>query len=183
MKKPIETIFSFAQLLTEYIHTRLDIKYIIIIISTALRTSRIYTPTTLQFHLQQVLDHLATGDARSRPQSREVKGTREGIGVTKEEHGRDPTTRVFQGKARVGHPVLLDLAATQVVDGAPGVDLGIVGTGGEGELGALEDVEVVVGGMASGVAFSADGGAWIIRMRIRREIEELNTHQKQSGTR
>lgn len=52
-----------------------------------------------------------------------------------------------------------------MVNGALGVDLGVVGSGGEGELGALENVEVVVGGMASGVAFGTDGGTWIIRMR------------------
>ncbi len=39
------------------------------------------------------------------------------------------------------------------------VDLGLVGTGHVGELGALEDVEVVVCGVTSGVSFSADGSA------------------------
>jgi len=43
--------------------------------------------------------------------------------------------------------------------GAFGVDLGLQATGQEGGLGALEDVEVVVGGMAAGVALGADGGA------------------------
>lgn len=39
------------------------------------------------------------------------------------------------------------------------VDLGLVGSGDVGELGALEDVEVVVGGVTAGVTFGADGGA------------------------
>lgn len=46
-----------------------------------------------------------------------------------------------------------------MVDGAGRVDLGLEGAGGVGELGAGEDVEVVVGGVAAGVAFRADGGA------------------------
>lgn len=39
------------------------------------------------------------------------------------------------------------------------VDLGEQATGQKGGLGALEDVEVVVGGMAAGVALGADGSA------------------------
>lgn len=39
-----------------------------------------------------------------------------------------------------------------------GVDLGLELAGNIGELGTLEDVEVVVGGVAAGVALGADGG-------------------------
>lgn len=39
-----------------------------------------------------------------------------------------------------------------------GVDLGLELAGDVGELGTLEDVEVVVGGVATSVAFSSDGG-------------------------
>lgn len=46
-----------------------------------------------------------------------------------------------------------------MVHAALRVDLGLVGSGDVGELGALEDVEVVVGGVTAGVAFGADGGA------------------------
>lgn len=42
---------------------------------------------------------------------------------------------------------------------AGGVDLGLELAGDIGELGTLEDVEVVVGGVTAGVAFGADGGA------------------------
>lgn len=48
-----------------------------------------------------------------------------------------------------------------MVNTAGRVDLGLVGTGDVGELGALEDVEVIVCGVASGVSFSADSSAWI----------------------
>ena len=115
--------------------------------------------TTLQLRLQQVANHLATGNPRSRPQRREVESAGESIGVAEEEHGRDPSARILEGKARRLHLVLLDVAATQVVDAALGVHLGLVGTGDVGKLGAVEDVEVVVGCVASGVAFSTDGGA------------------------
>jgi hypothetical protein len=46
-----------------------------------------------------------------------------------------------------------------VVDAALGVDLGLVLAGRVGELGAREDVEVVVGRVAARVALGADGGA------------------------
>lgn len=46
-----------------------------------------------------------------------------------------------------------------MVDAALGVDLGLVLAGDVGELGADEDVEVVVGRMAARVALGADGGA------------------------
>lgn len=39
-----------------------------------------------------------------------------------------------------------------------GVDLGLELARNVGELGTLEDVEVVVGGVATSVAFSSDGG-------------------------
>lgn len=45
------------------------------------------------------------------------------------------------------------------MDGAGGVDLGLEGAGGVGELGSGEDVEVVVCGVAAGVALGTDGGA------------------------
>lgn len=46
-----------------------------------------------------------------------------------------------------------------MMDGALGVDFGGVGAGCVGELRAGKDVEIVVGGVAAGVAFCADGRA------------------------
>lgn len=62
-----------------------------------------------------------------------------------------------------------------MVDAALGIDLWLVGPGGVGELGAEEDVEVVVGGVAAGVALGADrgaeddevlGDAWVFRLLV-----------------
>lgn len=113
----------------------------------------------LQLALHQVADHLTGSDARGSPQSREVQSAGEGIGVTEEEHGRDPATGVLEREARLIHLVLLDLAADEVVHATGRVDLGLELSGDVGELGALEDVEVVIGGVAAGVAFGSDGGA------------------------
>ena len=44
------------------------------------------------------------------------------------------------------------------MDGPGRVDLGLVFAGNVGSLGAGENVEVVVGGVAASVALSADGG-------------------------
>lgn len=97
---------------------------------------------------------------RRLPQRREVERAGQAVGKAKEEHGRDPAARVLEREAGLGHLVLLDVAAAQVVDASRGVDLGLVLAGHVGRLGAGEDVEVVVGGVAAGVAFCSDGGAW-----------------------
>jgi hypothetical protein len=54
---------------------------------------------------------------------------------------------------------LLDLAAAEVVDGARGVDLGLESAGNESDLGSLKDVEVVISGVAAGVALGANRSA------------------------
>lgn len=112
----------------------------------------------LQLELQQVAHHLARSNARSRPQSREVERAGEGIGVAEEQHGRDPAAGVLEGEARAVHLVLLDLAADQVVHSTSGVLLGHEGSGDVCELFTVQDVEVVICGVAAGVALGADGG-------------------------
>lgn len=114
--------------------------------------------TPLQLGLQQVGNHLTSGDARGRPQCREVQGAAEGIGVAEEEHGRDPATGVLERKARLIHLVLLDLTADQVVHTTGRVDLRLEFTWDVGQLSSLKDVEVVIGGVAAGVALGANGG-------------------------
>lgn len=44
------------------------------------------------------------------------------------------------------------------MDGASGVDFGLESSGNESDLGSLEDVEVVVCGVAAGVALGANRG-------------------------
>lgn len=112
----------------------------------------------LQLELQQVANHLACGNACGGPQSREVECAGEGIGVAEEQHRGDPAAGVLEREARAVHLVLLDLAADQVVHGTGGVALGLEGSGNVGELLAVQDVEVVVRGVAAGVALGADGG-------------------------
>lgn len=117
------------------------------------------TPQNLQLELQQIPNHLAARHARRRPQRREIKRGGERVGVAKEQHGRDPAARVLEREAGRVHLVLLDLAAAQVVHAAGRVDLGRELAGHVGQLRAGQDVEVVVGRVAAGVAFGADGGA------------------------
>ncbi|KAG5912919.1 hypothetical protein E4U53_005095 [Claviceps sorghi] len=98
---------------------------------------------------------------RRLPQRGKVKRARQAVRVAEEEHGRDPAARVLEREAALGHLVLLHLAAAQVVDAAGGVNLCGVLAGHVGPLLAVEDVEVVVCGVAAGVALGADGGACI----------------------
>lgn len=128
------------------------------VIYNAVQPASISTLEPLHLPPEQVRNHLTAGNPRRSPQSREIQGTRESIGITEEQHRRDPATRVLERKARRIHLVLLDLAAGQVVHGTCRVGLGLVGTGHIGELRAVQDVEVVVRGVAAGVALSADGG-------------------------
>ena len=112
----------------------------------------------LELELQQVAHHLPRRHTGSGPQSWEIQRARECVGIAKEQHGRDPTTGVLEREARAVHLVLLDLATNQVVYGTSGVALGLKATGDVGELFTREDVEVVVCGVAAGVALGADGG-------------------------
>ena len=114
---------------------------------------------TLQLPLQQVANHLASRHPRGRPQSREVQSRREGIGVSEEKHRRNPATRVLEREAGRVHLVLLNVAAAKVVHGTCRVDLGLESAGHVSQLRAGQDVEVIVGSVAAGVAFSADGCA------------------------
>lgn len=109
--------------------------------------------------LEEIANHLLARNVRRLPQRREIERAGQPVGEAKEEHGRDPAARVLEREAGLGHLVLLGVAAAQVVDAARGVDLGLVLAGHVGQLGAREDVEVVVGGVAAAVAFCSDGGA------------------------
>ena len=62
-------------------------------------TNKIDLPARLKLQLQQVANHFPSGDTGGSPQSREVQRTTERIGVSEEEHRRDPTTRVLEREA------------------------------------------------------------------------------------
>lgn len=109
--------------------------------------------------LEQIANHLLARNIRRLPQRREIQRAGQAVGKPKEEHGRDPAARVLEREAGLGHLVLLDVAAAQVVHAARRVDFGLVLAGHVGHLRAGEDVEVVVGGVPAAVAFCADGGA------------------------
>lgn len=113
----------------------------------------------LELGLEQVGNHLATSDDRGAPQGREIQGAEERVCVSEEEHGRDPAASVLKGEAALGHPVLLDVAAAEVVHASGGVDLGLKLAGDVGRLGARQDMKVIICCMAACVAFCADCGA------------------------
>lgn len=113
----------------------------------------------LELAHQQVGDHLTASDIAGAPEGVEVERAKEGIGVAEEKHGRDPTTRVLEGEATaIGHLVLLNVAAAQVVHATLRVHLGLILARYIGGLGAEQNVEVVIGGVTAGVALGADGG-------------------------
>lgn len=114
-------------------------------------------PSHLPLH--QIPNHLPARNPRRRPQGREVKRARERIRIPKRHHRRDPSSGILKCKARTLHLVLLDVAAVQMVHGADGVDFWLELAWHVGEFLAFEDVEVVVSGVAAGVAFGSEGCA------------------------
>lgn len=130
------------------------------------QVSRLYIlQILLELSLCHVRQHLSASNPGSMPQSREIKSAGQSIGETKSKHGRNPATGVFEGKAGVIHLVLLDLAAAKVMHGALGVDFRLVvtGSGRVCGLSALEDVEIVVCGVAASVSFGSNGGSCVPR--------------------
>lgn len=115
--------------------------------------------SSLQLSQREIPQHLAAGDVGGAPEGGQVEGGGEAVGEAEEEHGRDPAAGVLEGEAGLGHLVLLDGAAAQVVHGAGGEDLGHVLARRVRPLLAGEDVEVVVGRVPARVALCADGGA------------------------
>lgn len=118
-----------------------------------------HTQQVSQLALEQVPNHLLARNVRRLPQRREVKRAAQTIRKAKEEHGRDPAAGVLEREAALGHLVLLGVAAAQVVHASRGIHLGFVLAGDVGDLRAGQDVEVVVGRVAAGVALCANGRA------------------------
>lgn len=116
-------------------------------------------PPHLDLASQEVANHLDSSDVGSAPQGRDIEGAEEAVGEAKEHHGRDPAAGVLEGEAVLGHLVLLDVTAVQVVDLTGAIDLALKLAGDVGPLLAGQDVEVVVSGVAAGVALGANSGA------------------------
>jgi len=138
-------------------------------------------PLCLELALEQVGDHLPAGDDNGAPESGEVEGAAKSVGKAEEEHGRDPAASVLEGKAALRHLVLLDLTPREPVHAARRVDLSLVLARSVDDLGARQDVEVVIGCVATSVALGADrsaeddevlGDAWYqVSNELWREIE------------
>lgn len=121
--------------------------------------TRTHTQPASQLALEQVPNHLLARNVRRLPERRKIKRAGQAVGEAKEEHGRDPAAGVLEREAALGHLVLLGVAAAQVVHAAGGIHLGFVRAGHVGDLRAGQDVEVVVGCVAAGVALCANGRA------------------------
>lgn len=135
-----------------------------LVTSHALEAPHLYTHCSIQDRLdlahQQLSNHLLASDAHRRPQRGEVDGAEQAVREAEEQHGRDPAAGVLHGEAaRLGHHVLLDVAAVHPVHAAGRVHLGLELARHERVLRARQDVEVVVGSVAPAVALGADGGA------------------------
>ena len=112
-------------------------------------------PVTLQLPPRKVRSHLSCGDPSHSPQRRDIQCARQAIGEAKAQHGRDPSPRVLESEASTFHLVLLDGATVKMVHAALRVDFRLIRAGGVCELSPFQDVEVVIGGVAAGVAFCA----------------------------
>lgn len=131
---------------------------------------------------EKVSDHFTRSDPDGDPEGGQVEGRRENIGETKGKHRWDPALSEFESPASAfRHHVLLDRAAAEVVNGSGGIVLGLERTGWERELLANKNVEVVVGGMASSMAFSANGRAEEDEVLCHRRVQDVHAPHSTSG--
>ena len=101
-----------------------------------------------------VLNSAANRSSASTPNSNLTNPTKENekkltIRISKEQHWRNPSSRILQRKAICRHSVLLHIASTKMMNRSNGIHFGIVGSWFVCELGALEDVKVIVGSVPS----------------------------------
>ena len=113
----------------------------------------------LELALEQVGDHFSGGDDNGAPEGGEVEGAAKSIGKAEEKHGRDPAASVLEGKAAFRHLVLLDLTAREPVHAARRVDLSLVLARSVGDLGTRQDVEIIIGCVATSMALGTDRSA------------------------
>lgn len=109
--------------------------------------------------MQQIPNHFPPRHPSHLPRRRKIHRARQRIGIPKRKHARNEAYRVLERETRGFHLVLLDVAAAEMVHGSLRVDFGLERARGEGELGSLDDVEVIVGCVAACVAFGSDGCA------------------------
>ena len=100
----------------------------------------------LELANEQVSNHLSSRDPHGDAESGQVERGAEHISQTEGQHGRNPALSQLERPASVlGHHVLLDGAAAEVVDGTGGVVFSLERASREGILVASKDVEVVIG--------------------------------------
>lgn len=125
----------------------------------------------LQLAPQQIANHLSTSDPSRPPQSREIQRRRESISIPKAQHRRDPASGVLKRETGFVHLVLLDGAAMKMVHAPLRIDLWFIGARRIGELGASQDVKVIISCVSACVAFCANrstendqilGDTWIL---------------------
>ena len=95
-------------------------------------TSPYSNPSPLKLPHQQIPNHQLPRNPARPPQRREIQRTGQRIRIPKRQHRRNPAARVLEREALVWHAVLLYGAALKMVDGALGVDFGLVDAGGGG---------------------------------------------------
>lgn len=116
-----------------------------------------YYSQRLQLASCKIQNHLSASYPGCPPQSGEVQCTGEGIGISKTQHGWDPTSRILKSKATLRHFVLLDHTTGKVVDSSLGIDFWLIRSWGVCQLSARQDVEIVIRSMTTSVSFGANG--------------------------
>lgn len=94
---------------------------------------------------EQVANHLTSSDPNSDAESGEIERGAKHVSKTERKHRRNPTLSELESPASIlGHHVLLDRSATQVVNRTGRVVLSLERSSGESVLVAGKDVEVVI---------------------------------------
>lgn len=116
----------------------------------------------LQFPFCEIQQHLPASHYDCPPERREIKRACQSICEAKPKHRRDPTSGVFKSEARFVHLVLLDFPTAKVVDAALRIDFRHIRSrsGGVSQLGAFQDVEVVICSVSARMPLGSDRSAW-----------------------
>ena len=108
------------------------------------------------------------------PQCLPIERTGERICKAKRQHKRNPTLSELQRPTTLVHLVLLDVATTKMVHGAFGIAFLDERVRWVGPLLALEDVEVVVGGVATRVALRTQRRAKHYQILRYRRVDQVH---------
>lgn len=126
----------------------------------AISISRILSQRSNHSKLEpsQILHNLSSSNIRSSPESWQVQGAAQAVCKSKEQHRWNPSSCVLQSEALVIHLILLDCSTVKVVNATLRINFWLKASRSVSQLGSNENMEVIIGCVATGMAFGSNSG-------------------------